>query len=107
MSPSSAANSPGVRMLVRIVVPLACLLATGCTDPPAVKRFAAAAASAGEKFPEIAKDIKESCGRREGYRLVGSWNADLDSLERVSAETCAPYGRTVSRLNKSHKVLME
>lgn len=107
MSPSHAAYSFGVRLLVRMVLPLACLLAAGCTDPPAVKRFAAASVSAGEKFPQISKDIKESCARREEYRLVARWDADLDSLERVTAGTCAPYGRTVSRLNKSHAVLME
>jgi hypothetical protein len=107
MSPSSLAVSFGVRIPIRIVLVLASLLAAGCTDPPAVKRFAAASSAAGEKFPEISKDIKESCARREEYRLVGQWDADLDSLERVAAGTCAPYGRTVSRLNKSHAVLME
>jgi hypothetical protein len=107
MPPSSLADSFVVRVLARAVLALACLLAAGCTDPPAVKRFAAASAAAGEKFPEISKDIKESCVRREEYRLVGRWDADLDSLERVTAGTCAPYGRTVSRLNKSHAILME
>jgi len=107
MSPSPVADSFGARIPIRIVLVLACLLAAGCTDPPAVKRFAAASASAGDRFPEISKDIKESCARREEYRLVGRWDADLDSLERVTAGTCAPYGRTVSRLNKSHAVLME
>jgi hypothetical protein len=107
MSASHVADSFGARIPIRIVLVLACLLAAGCADPPAVKRFAAASSAAGEKFPEISKDIKESCARREEYRLVGRWDADLDSLERVTAGTCAPYGRTVSRLNKSHAVLME
>jgi len=107
MSPSHVADSFGARIPIRIALVLACLLAAGCADPPAVKRFAAASSAAGEKFPEISKDIKESCARREEYRLVGRWDADLDSLERVTAGTCAPYGRTVSRLNKSHAVLME
>jgi len=107
MSSPPLADSFVVRAFSRAVFVLACIAAAGCTDPPAVKRFAAASASAGEKFPEISKDIKGSCARREGYRLVGSWDADLDSLERVTAFTCAPYARTVSRLDKSHKVLMD
>jgi hypothetical protein len=107
MSRTPLADSPAVLFLARAVLVAACLAAAGCTDPSAVKRFAAASASAGERFPEISKDIKESCARREGYRLVGSWDSDLDSLERVTGATCAPYGRTVSRLDKSHKALME
>ena len=92
--------------LVRLVVSLVCLSVAGCAEAPAVKRFAAASASAGEKFPEIANDIEESCERREKYRLLGRWGADLDSLEEVTALTCAEYGRAVSRLSGAHRVLI-
>ena len=94
------------RPLVWLVVSLVCLSVAGCADPPAIKRFAAASASAGERFPEIANDIEKSCERREKYRLLGRWGADLDSLEHVTAGTCAAYGRAVSRLSGSHRVLM-
>jgi hypothetical protein len=106
MSPSPVAGSAGLRRAVVAAGLVACLLTAGCADPPAIKRFAAASASAGEKFPEIAKDIKDSCARREEYRLLGGWDADLDSLDRVSAGTCRASAPTVSRLSKTHAVLM-
>ncbi len=80
--------------------------AAGCSSPSAVRRYASVSTVAGERFSGIAGDLAGSCERRERYHLLVEWQSDLDSLDEMTAETCAKYSRVAPRLVTAHRVLI-
>jgi len=82
------------------------LVALGCSNPPAVKRFASASTAAGKAFPEIADDLPGSCIRRERYHFLADWRSDLDSLDTLTRAACERYTRAAPRLAGAHRVLV-
>jgi hypothetical protein len=77
----------------------------GCANPSAVRRFATISTAAGQRFSEIANDVPGSCERRERYRLLDEWQADLDALDEQTAAACAKYTKAAPRLVGAHRVL--
>jgi hypothetical protein len=117
-SPHGAAHSfhapgggrPPGRSSAQLVVLLTCafvlLLGAGCTEPSAVGRFASAGESAEQSFSAIASDFPEACIRRERYRLLAGWRADLGTLDEETARSCAGHTKAARRLIGANRVLI-
>ena len=82
---------------------------SNCVDTGAIKKFAALATQAGDKFPEIVSDVTASCLRSARYEsMTDRKNLEFnpEKLNKQAGAKCEEFTRLEPLLLGTHKVLL-